>query len=868
MKYCRQKNNHPETEEQNKRKSIGMRGRMLLLSILLAVSSVSMPYAAVSVYAEEAGSTSGSVSGSSEDETSTVSGNTDSGNSIDSGDTSAADADTETTISADRGESMTRDETKTAADGESNAVVGNDGGNSAAEGNTAADSTVESVVSNEAAKDAAGTIAGSGTEADPYLVSSWEELKTAAEEAESETTTFIKLSADCKNTNENEKSAAIAVTGTVQIDLNGHTIDRNCANAEAAVEGGSVFRVEGASEEKPASLTVTDSTVSESDDSDDADDLAGKITGGYTTTAGGGIYVGQYGSFNLKQGVIEGNKASTYGGGIYSLGGDVTIQGKVTGNCVETDEIETAHGAGIYMDFSDSVEKGVLTIDRKEDSEDEPVAENYSVLSSDSGQKKEDNFAEREADTPDPDEPDDPEPTVTPTVTPTATPTPTVSPGEDDPETTKGTIRLSAVSNAEGYTWALTTKQKSALAAKVLTTEEKTRIKAGESASLKLELNDVTDTVDGAVKTALSGSLSSKYKTAAYLEVVMTKKLTNDSEYTRVTDLGSAVSLTIGIPSSLSDDDSITAFYIRRQGESKVVTVAAEADADAGTLTYNTKQLSVSALISQVKSSANNANGNTDADNGGDADNDPDQDDSDDSDSKAKITFSAVSNAEGYSWQLTSAEKSKLAGSALTSEEKARYKAGESVDFKLELNDITGTIDSATKSTLTDSLSSKYKAAAYLEVVLYKKLSGDSDYTRVTELGKTVSLTIGVPDSLSDNASSRSYYIRRPDGSDTKTVKASYASDGNTLSFNTKQLSVIAVIYSDSSSDSSGSGSSGSGSSTSGSSGGGRSSGSKTTGKSSTSAAKTGDTSHSMVWTAVLLGAAILLSAALYKKKK
>ena len=79
-----------------------------------------------------------------------------------------------------------------------------------------------------------------------------------------------------------DKALVVPAGKSVSIDLNGCTVDRGLT---AAQPNGNVFTVYG-------SLTVTDTSTNK----------AGKITGGNTDGNGGGVYVGNTGTFNLSGG--------------------------------------------------------------------------------------------------------------------------------------------------------------------------------------------------------------------------------------------------------------------------------------------------------------------------------------------------------------------------------------------------------------------------------------------------------------------------------------------------------------------------------------------------------------------------------------
>jgi len=128
---------------------------------------------------------------------------------------------------------------------------------------------------------------------------------------------------------------------TITLDLNGHMIDRGLTAAQA---NGEVICIDS------SSLNNTVFTLADSDGespSGEGNGTTGCITGGYNSGNGGGIYlVGDNVDCTIKGGCISGNKASGNGGGIYTenviTSGDLTITGgKITGN-------SAANGGGIY----------------------------------------------------------------------------------------------------------------------------------------------------------------------------------------------------------------------------------------------------------------------------------------------------------------------------------------------------------------------------------------------------------------------------------------------------------------------------------------------------------------------------------------
>lgn len=131
--------------------------------------------------------------------------------------------------------------------------------------------------------------------------------------------------------------SALNVTGTVALNLNGHTINRGLTSA---AENGYVLKVEG-------NLTLTDSST----------DKAGKITGGCNRGKGGGVYV-YGGTLNMRGGTITGNTATNVGGGVYivgSSGGEFRVSGtpSIFGNFKDKDDEKTPNN--VYLPEGETI---------------------------------------------------------------------------------------------------------------------------------------------------------------------------------------------------------------------------------------------------------------------------------------------------------------------------------------------------------------------------------------------------------------------------------------------------------------------------------------------------------------------------------
>ena len=120
---------------------------------------------------------------------------------------------------------------------------------------------------------------------------------------------------------------------TLELDLNGHTIDRGLSGKDA-VDYGSVIVVYGTLTVKDSKPTAAhDPVITYTDPTDSTKTVTvtgGVITGGNSANEGGSVYVG--GTFNMQGGSISGNSAS-YGGGVYVESGSFTLEsGSISGN--------------------------------------------------------------------------------------------------------------------------------------------------------------------------------------------------------------------------------------------------------------------------------------------------------------------------------------------------------------------------------------------------------------------------------------------------------------------------------------------------------------------------------------------------------
>ena len=132
-----------------------------------------------------------------------------------------------------------------------------------------------------------------------------------------------------------EYEKTLEVHNSVVVDLNGHTIDRGMPDS-----GGNVIKIDW-----NGSLTIKDSSP----------DKSGTITGGFTRSPGGGVYVGQGCTFIMDGGSIYGNSTmdndNCQGGGVYVGQGATFIMndGSIINNSTYGDSEQKGPGGGVYV---------------------------------------------------------------------------------------------------------------------------------------------------------------------------------------------------------------------------------------------------------------------------------------------------------------------------------------------------------------------------------------------------------------------------------------------------------------------------------------------------------------------------------------
>ncbi len=175
---------------------------------------------------------------------------------------------------------------------------------------------------------AKAALTGTGTEDDPYLVGTWEDLQSVVTVSGG----YVKLTDDIVSSD----ALTVGSGKTVTLDLNGRVLKKTGSMESVLVISG-------------GTLTLKDSAPNETHTGDYASlPKGGVITGGYTSDYGGGVRIAS-GSFTMEGGTITGNSATANGGGVYVSGGAFTMKGgAITGNGIGNSTGESS-GGGVYV---------------------------------------------------------------------------------------------------------------------------------------------------------------------------------------------------------------------------------------------------------------------------------------------------------------------------------------------------------------------------------------------------------------------------------------------------------------------------------------------------------------------------------------
>lgn len=160
-----------------------------------------------------------------------------------------------------------------------------------------------------------------------------------------------------------KKPITVDAGKSLTVDLNGHTINRNCHGT--MISDGYVFLVGSG-----ASLTIEDSSPDVQNYSTAIH--GGVITGGAGDGAGGGIQLKEKSRLTMTGGTVVGCITNDHGGAVRVDGGGVKINLSNAGfySNMTLDSADNSHGGAIYSDYSDCEVNAVHTVFEGNYSED------------------------------------------------------------------------------------------------------------------------------------------------------------------------------------------------------------------------------------------------------------------------------------------------------------------------------------------------------------------------------------------------------------------------------------------------------------------------------------------------------------------
>lgn len=215
--------------------------------------------------------------------------------------------------------------------------------------------------------------------------------------------------------------------------------------------------------------------------------------------------------------------------------------------------------------------------------------------------------------TPDPTPTPDPipEPEPTPTPEPTPEPTPTPGPIPDESKTDKDIIINDTNPSDNAFSTALS-ETPSELRDKVLTDEERARVAAGESASVYLEVIDISEKVSNTDKTLVESAKGAS-TIGMYIDISLYAKV-GTSEPRKVTNTSGTVTITVQVPEALINTDSKVSrtYQIVRVHDGIPSVITCTYDETAKTISFETDAFSTYAL---AYNDTINTVGNDDTDN-------------------------------------------------------------------------------------------------------------------------------------------------------------------------------------------------------------------------------------------------------------
>lgn len=203
----------------------------------------------------------------------------------------------------------------------------------------------------------------------------------------------------------------------------------------------------------------------------------------------------------------------------------------------------------------------------------------------------------------------DPTPTPDPIPEPEPTPTPDPTPGEG---TTDKDIIVNDTKPADNAFNTNLSETPSELKDKVLTDEEKAKVAAGESASVYLEVIDISEKVSNTDKTLVESAKGAS-TIGMYIDISLYAKV-GTSEPRKVTNTSGTVTITVQVPEALINTDSKVsrAYQIVRVHDGVPSVITCTYDETTKTISFETDAFSTYALAysDTVKNIDNNGTAN------------------------------------------------------------------------------------------------------------------------------------------------------------------------------------------------------------------------------------------------------------------
>lgn len=133
----------------------------------------------------------------------------------------------------------------------------------------------------------------------------------------------------------------------------------------------------------------------------------------------------------------------------------------------------------------------------------------------------------------------------------------------------------------------------------------------------------------------------------------------------------------------------------------------------------------------------------------------------------------------------------------LTQEEKQRVAKGENVKIYLDVKDAAASVAPEDKA-LIENAKGKAVVGIYLDINLFKRIGNDTPQ-KVTETNGAVAISLSLPTELinADSKVTRTYNIIRVHNGVTTILDCKYDAATNTLSFETDEFSIYALVYTD-----------------------------------------------------------------------